>query len=972
MNEQINKQQIGARVLTANEIKLILPTYERLKNQIEEIRKSNWTSEINNDNFLQNSFLQIQKTNNIGILGARGTGKTSVIKTLMEYLSQQNQDNKNKITNFILPMVVPENMADSMNLMATILGLFKIEVDKIEQRNKKKDLECWQQKKSLVVSKYNELVKKFCYIQTEFRSVSIDQYTTESDYVRKSSEIYNSDIEFLSCFNQFISMLLDEGNCEKDALIFLFIDDIDLSTHRCIDVVKTLLSYISHPRIITILSGDLDTFEEALTIDFVRQENALVMGVLGENFLTQSSASLLERKKILAYEYLKKIVPPVYRHSVKSWSLEDRGNYIIEEDTELVSVDEITNKDNSLSNLLTEVFRDYKNAPLFQYYDFSSVEKIEKLESLPQVYHLFDKTSRGLNNVYNVLLETKKIFRENANNSIIHFQQNKLLLETIVASNSSLSQYRTVLFEQVIKFGVDFESTAISCENFYAFINRISFKVLINEPEQKRNETLMKIAMEKFQLFLFLDFSVRILRKTVIFSDVYYIDLKRNMIVDMINMPSISGSMITYSSRIIEVEIKENTNKDIFRYGNREMLNEIDKIVVDILVNLDFSRSLIYYQYLTNERFDFLSRKKEQSNDSKKDKIDTITRNAELQKLLGIYYTILSVSKISNRRKEQIAEEFTLKFSNQFQKLLSYFKVDNLPNTIREIFGNILPLKDLEDENKYQTYRGLYYNYLSNILEDKVFRNGRIIPLQEKKEVYLDIAQKSNAFSQTKIILSIDKYNLWKDELSSPVKKYIVARVENFYRNKTNEITYVNVEEFHSSYKLFLNIYKGSSYTMAKELRDKIDEFFGNHGSEFVLNKKEIDVNIYFELLPQIRRLAFSRAWYGVKEALSMLSALSKSYLVFSYDSNYIDDFIMWLHIYASNAVVDNDIETIYKLSQDMADFSNIIYKALENNNQAAVLGYKDQLAQDIEEELLVDFEKLFQINKNNGRIWAC
>lgn len=967
MNEQVNKQKIGARVLTDTEIKLILPTYERLKNQIEEIRKSNWTSEIKNDYQLQNSFLQIQKTNNIGILGARGTGKTSVIKTLMEYLSQQNQDNQNKITNFILPMVVPENMADSMNLMATILGLFKIEVDKIEQNNKKRDLECWEQKKSLVVSKYSELVKKFCYIQAEFRSVSIDQYTTESDYVRKSSEIYNSDIEFLSCFNQFISLLLDEGNCEKDALIFLFIDDIDLSTHRCIDVVKTLLSYISHPRIITILSGDLDTFEEALTVDFVRQENALVTGVLNENFLTQSSESLLKRKKILAYEYLKKIVPPVYRHNVKSWSLEDRGNYIIEEGTEFdtESDDEITKKGNSLSNLLTEVFIDYINAPLFQYYDFSSVEKIEKLESLPQVYHLFDKTSRGLNNVYNVLLETKKIFSENTDNSIIHFQQNKLLLETIVASNSRLSQYRTVLFEQVIKFGVDFESTSISCENFYGFINGMGFDVATNESEKKRNEIQIKNAMERFQLFLFLDFSVRILRKTNILSDDYYIDLKRNVIVDMINMPSISGSMITYSSRMIEVEIKENPNKDEFRYGNREMLNEIDKIVVDILINLDFPKSLIYYQYLTNERFDFLSRKKEQSNDSKKDKIDTITRNAELQKLLGIYYTILSVSKISNRRQEQIAEEFTLEFSNQFRKLLSYFKVDNLPNTIREIYGNILPLKDLEDENKYQTYKGLYYNYLSHILVDKVFRNGRIIPLQEKNEVYLDIAQNSKAFSQTKVILSIDKYNLWKDELSNPVKKYIVDRIEMLNRNKTNEIVYVNVEEFHSAYELFLKIYKGSSYTMAKELRDNINEFFGNHGSEFVLHKDEIDIDIYFKLLIQIRKLAFSRAWYGVKEALSMLSALSKSYLVFSYDNNYyLDDFIMWLHFYANNAVVDKDVETIYKLSQDMADFSTMIYKALENNNQAAVLSYKDQLAQDIEEELLVDFEKLFEINK--------
>lgn len=47
---------------------------------------------------------------------------------------------------------------------------------------------------------------------------------------------------------------------------------MDLSTNRCSDVVKTLLSYLSHPSIVTVLAGDLDVFGEALTLDFLRQE----------------------------------------------------------------------------------------------------------------------------------------------------------------------------------------------------------------------------------------------------------------------------------------------------------------------------------------------------------------------------------------------------------------------------------------------------------------------------------------------------------------------------------------------------------------------------------------------------------------------------------------------------------------------------------------------------------------------------
>ena len=83
---------------------------------------------------------------------------------------------------------------------------------------------------------------------------------------------------------------------KSESLLFLFIDDIDLSTYRCADVVKTLLSYVSNQNIVTIISGDLNTFEEALTLDFIRRENVLegdfLQSQIGEQTLLESKNSL--------------------------------------------------------------------------------------------------------------------------------------------------------------------------------------------------------------------------------------------------------------------------------------------------------------------------------------------------------------------------------------------------------------------------------------------------------------------------------------------------------------------------------------------------------------------------------------------------------------------------------------------------------------------------------------------------------
>lgn len=108
---------------------------------------------------------------------------------------------------------------------------------------------------------------------------------------------------------------------------------MDLSTNRCSDVVKTLLSYLSHPSIVTVLAGDLDVFGEALTLDFLRQEQIPDTEFVEKSYLVtalkkdEQHKKLIARKKQLVYEYLKKVMPPNNRHYILRWTLSMRGDF---------------------------------------------------------------------------------------------------------------------------------------------------------------------------------------------------------------------------------------------------------------------------------------------------------------------------------------------------------------------------------------------------------------------------------------------------------------------------------------------------------------------------------------------------------------------------------------------------------------------------------------------------------------------
>lgn len=989
MGNSVSKK-FGSRILSDEEVKLTLPTYDKLLDQIKDMRDDDWDED-------KSKKLHNQKINNISILGARGTGKTSILKSLINKLEEENiEENKCKKDiilgkNVVLPMIVPENMSTSSNLMSMILGLFKGIVDKLEKKYDNKTRDCWFEKKSDISTQYLELVKKFCFIQPDFKSVPIKQYTTENDYVEKSSQIYQSDIEFMACFNEFINklMTIKEGEEEKreeknKRLIFVFIDDMDLSIQRCVDAVRTLLAYISHPRIVTILAGDLETFEEALTLDFIRQEQMVRADIFETKFVVANGkkAQYLERKKTLTYEYLKKVMPVIYRHNLREWSLETRGNYIVKENagnkwnkdgniTEEQESDKVKEENNKkMVELLHDCFSTIENPPIFQYFE----NKEDEGKNLPQMFHIFDHTARGLNAVYNVLLETYNIMQNGEEDK--KFSQIKILLETIVGSNSLFNKYRKPIFESIIKLGTDFKDTRIDCENFKNFLidKFIKNDVQSNETGETKLsiKRIMDIEPSKkvkiISLFVLIDFSIRVFKKDEVFADKTYKDIKKCNVINLINNPEISDTIMP-PKKIVEFDNEDNIIlvKEIKNSDVRTMA----KIILKLLSDMDFSYTITLFHFLSEKYNNYIFEEMHG---------ETVSYAWAYKKIVCLYEMVKSVSKYKVRgeknscklKVKSVLAELITQFEKEFGDLLLFLRggieLSQIVKMILEEWLDTIKFGTTQSNDSYW-YRTFFYNMLAESLGDEIFNNETFVPLSERGNDYKDLFR-TNSLDYKRILLitAIDKNNLWGNDIAIKVKEYIKNELEKLLKEIVcDDKDKVNISCFEYGLIKFVDSYKGKRNTLAQNLEDDIKNLLTDR------DNFEVEFSKVITLEKLIRAFVSSRAWYGKDSAFEMLKELQNAKLISITNQikkgvkeenkekehkYFIKKLYAYIHMYARCTY--NEEENMIWISKEISAFKNDIYDCSMISEGNKIKSVYELLATDVGEEVVSKFEELF------------
>ena len=1004
MNEQKeSKNKIGARCLSDLEAELIMPNYKRIYYQIDQFRTEK-TFIGNSKGQKVNGADKDQKTNNIGIIGVRGAGKTSILKTIRVQLEK----NKHTLHDIILPIIVPENMSESGTLMATVLGMLneviKERDEQEKNRQKKRNVDCI--KKTELRKKYDEVIKQYTYIQKEYRDILISQYTTENDYVNRSTSVFNSDTEFINKFHELVDELVDAER-QDGSLLFLFIDDIDLSTYRCADVVKTLLSYLSNENIVTFISGDLETFEEALTLDFLRQENVLNKDILDKKI---GSNALLDSKQKLAYEYLKKIIPPAYRYHIKFWSLEEKGNYCIAEREEIQRKEALPDEANekgqkagiTLSELLVEKLKGWVDPAFFCYAQIRQDMEDEKQEesekrNLPYTYHLFDHTSRGLNNVYNVLGEISTEKKEQGKD---YSKEKKLLLDTIISSKPIYNKYRTDIQLNFFHIGTNTDSR-VFFDNAEAVIYKSKDPA---DHSQGREEYEITDPVERFSLFILVDFAARLLYEVDnyeerIKEDECYKNLKDKAMKDLFFHPVIAEKVMEVSNYRWESVDEKRSKDDAQRKGIKEYPTLKEMKLKDVngsfLLKGDLILNLAYYKNLPLDRILRLyeDRSPYVSN------TDTIS-TAELEQdvVIAMWKSFSSIAKVNSKTTLEIIARHYPVFWKEFAYIRNQLSSSVAQNIVIRIFSDEINavVKGGSWEEK-RTMNRILSNTLARILaaqdQDEIE--------EEWKEIYFDnlyVEDKSTEEGEKEIKEDKDREDLkrkaevlkaihsgilWQVEAAENAAVYLKRMVDRYLEFIQKAVEggkhwKLKTSDAEESWENLQKIYAGVSNTKAKCIRNNVSRCLDDKKEEGF--QEGMSFETYGKVIKELGKLAGNnRVRYGQYEAQQILNELQKASAEPKMQNTEVEpdelDWDTWVKRHSYFAFL---LQCLYKYKMEAEQSKNIIQNARllseiakklpdahKEADRQVLENFIDELNKNLEQKIdSKDFEELFKVNE--------
>lgn len=201
------------------------------------------------------NYIEIHKRYNdtITILGSRGSGKTSF---LMSILQRYNGHDDIEIIELIDPTLIEEKG----HIFLTLISLI---TDKVEKKISKNECDpcCkeYRQRKS-----WDDKLKR---LAAGLPSIDIDNASLYSNWhdpehvMRKGLDAVKAAKELEENFNRIVEEALNVLG--KKAFLIAF-DDIDVNFNNGWKVLETIRKYLTSPRIITLLSGDLKLFSKAI------------------------------------------------------------------------------------------------------------------------------------------------------------------------------------------------------------------------------------------------------------------------------------------------------------------------------------------------------------------------------------------------------------------------------------------------------------------------------------------------------------------------------------------------------------------------------------------------------------------------------------------------------------------------------------------------------------------------------------
>lgn len=537
-----NNMKIGSRRLTDKELKVLLKDYKNIYEQIDSIRDNAWElkNKIENDEYYRKIVKEepefIKHHNNVfSILGTRGSGKSSILisikYTIMNQIIKRKKGTKNTLEydskgqkksyniesyDTVLPIIAPQDMDEDSESLGWIIGFFEKEVEKSEKLfiEDRRIFDYQNENCNLCSNKrintnplkeaYNVVKEAYFKRKKDYKNRLMD-VNSDSDYIDLKGETLCQDVSLAKKFKGFIDEFVKYksvvakrkyNESVKEPLVFIFFDDVDISTKKCIDVLETIIRYLAHSNIVTFVSGNYKTFEETITLRYLEQDGLLDKELLEINF-TNSTNDLknnaMRIRKKLTYDYLKKVLSPALRYHLTKIKDEDKYNFayrIVEDENE----EKISEKDDGvqLYKLIEEAFGLPNDN--FMKYELVYPTGDKKYEVMNKFFMPFDNKPRGLINIYYYLnsmwdkvksdIEKEKntsneeeILKEILKKIWTESELNKFLT-IIITSNSRLDIYRKTI-KDVIKIKKNYDGEIDVDVDYFKICEGEKFKTTI-------------------------------------------------------------------------------------------------------------------------------------------------------------------------------------------------------------------------------------------------------------------------------------------------------------------------------------------------------------------------------------------------------------------------------------------------------------------------------------------------------------
>ena len=328
-------RKIGIKLLDFLQIQSIMPDFMELLKAISIQReRASGSGQYMTANY------HLMHDNIFGILGGRGSGKTSVLFSLREYLMKENQND------IILPIISPELISEGCSMLSWVLSMFQETVynmekcirqqpdvlHEVEKRYPSRKHDCYTFDDFDLRQEYDDILQE-CGTLRGLQDIQPYEYEDMISLRAQHSQRQYHLMNRLSQFWEKLAFVQQKiTRQEHTPLIFIMFDDIDLAPERSMELLLSAYKYFSSPYVVIVLTAAMNTLRQVLTYRMYEK----VVGskytslIQGHDILAGYSSSgmvdvyQMSRANDAALEYLNKVIPQTSRYELSRYDTYDR------------------------------------------------------------------------------------------------------------------------------------------------------------------------------------------------------------------------------------------------------------------------------------------------------------------------------------------------------------------------------------------------------------------------------------------------------------------------------------------------------------------------------------------------------------------------------------------------------------------------------------------------------------------------